>query len=177
MEEVMAEQYGIQYGIPVTVLRASWVFDGDDLLKHFSLLNNVRTAEKGHGFGEVTPETMALVTSRQERIPILVDRNGTPLRRHIVHIDDVVHAFECMCDNPSARGQTFNISGPSPFDYRVAADYLSRKLGVPTVELRCPDYHSFEINITRARTVIGYAPENDFFRMADRAIAHTRTSS
>ena len=55
-------------------------------------------------------------------------------------------------------------------DYRVAATHLSGKLGVPTVELRCPKYHSFEINITRARTVLGYAPENDFFRMADRAI-------
>ena len=47
---------------------------------------------------------------------------------------------------------------------------------MPTVELQCPDYHSFEINITRARTVIGYAPENDFFRMADRAIAHARST-
>ena len=46
-----------------------------------------------------------------------------------------------------------------------------RELGIPTVELRCPKYHPFEINITRARTVLGYAPENDFFRMADRAIA------
>ena len=74
----------------------------------------------------------------------------------------------------SALGQTFNISGPSAFDYRVAADYLSRRLGIPTVELRCPNYHSFEVNITRARTVLGYAPENDFFRMADRAIAHEK---
>lgn len=177
MEEVMAEQYGIQYGVPVTVLRSSWVFADDDLLRHFSLLHNVRPAEKGHGFGNVTPEIMALVTSRQERIPILVDRTGAPLRRHIVHIDDVMQAFERLCDNPSAIGQTFNISGPSPFDYRVAAEYLSRKLGVPTVELHCPEYHSFEINITRARTVIGYSPENDFFRMADRAIAHARSTS
>ena len=58
-----------------------------------------------------------------------------------------------------------------------AADYLARKLGVPTVELHCPDYHSFEINITRARTVLGYSPENDIFRMADRAIAHARSTS
>ena len=76
-----------------------------------------------------------------------------------------------MLANPSAMGQTFNIAGPSPFEYRVAAEYLSQKRGIPTVEIRCPDYHPFEINITRARTVLGYAPENDFFRMADRAIA------
>lgn len=171
MEEAMAEQYGIQYGVPITVLRSSWVFEGDDLLNHFSLLQNVNPAEPGHGFGEVTDDVLALVRAGQERIPILTDAHGTPLRRHIVHVDDVMQALDRMLGNPSALGQTFNIAGPSAFDYRIAANYLSEKLGVPTVELRCPKYHPFEINITRARTVLGYAPENDFFRMADRAIA------
>ncbi len=41
MEETMAAQYAVQYGLPVTVLRSSWVFEGDDLLNHFSLLRNV----------------------------------------------------------------------------------------------------------------------------------------
>ncbi|MEX2581606.1 MAG: NAD(P)-dependent oxidoreductase [Verrucomicrobiales bacterium] len=171
MEETMAGQYGIQYGVPVTVLRSSWVFEGDDLLNHFSLLGNVDPAEPGHGFGEITDDVLELVRSQQERIPILTDAEGVPLRRHIVHVDDVMQAFGRMIGNPSALGQTFNIAGPAPFDYRVAAEHLSAKLGAPTVELRCPDYHSFEINITRARTVLGYAPENDFFRMADRAVA------
>jgi nucleoside-diphosphate-sugar epimerase len=171
VEEVMAQQYTIQYGVPVTVLRSSWVFEGADLLRHFSLLQNVNPSEKGHGFGETGDEIMALVRSKQERIPILTDGRGVPLRRHIVHIDDVMQAFDRMLDNPSAIGQSFNIAGPSPFEYRVAANYLSAKLGIPTIELRCPNYHPFEINITRARTVLGYAPENDFFRMADRAIA------
>ena len=170
MEETMAAQYAVQYGVPVTVLRSSWVFEGDDLLNHFSLLRNVNPAEPGHGFGEITEEILALVRAGEERIPILTDAQGTPLRRHIVHVDDVLRAFSRMLGNSSALGQTFNIAGPSAFDYRVAAEYLSAKRGLPTLELRCPDYHSFEINITRARTVLGYAPENDFFRMADRAI-------
>ena len=88
-----------------------------------------------------------------------------------MHIDDVMQAFDRMLDNPSALNQTFNIAGPAPFDYRVAAEYLSRQLKIPTVELRCPDYHPFEINITRARSVLGYAPTHDIFRMADLAIA------
>jgi hypothetical protein len=46
---------------------------------------------------------------------------------------------------------------------------------VPTIEIPNPKYHPFEINITRARTVLGYAPENDFFRMADRAISERKS--
>ncbi|MEW6307258.1 MAG: NAD(P)-dependent oxidoreductase [Verrucomicrobiota bacterium] len=171
MEEVMAEQYAVQYGVPITILRSSWVFEGADLLNHFSLLKNVNPAEKGHGFGHVDEDVLDLVRRGQERIPILVDGAGAPLRRHIVHVDDVMQALDKMLGNPAALGQSFNIAGPSPFSYRIAAEYLSGKTGIPTVEIPCPNYHPFEINITRARTVLGYAPENDFFRMADRALA------
>jgi UDP-glucose 4-epimerase len=177
MEETMAAQYAVQYGVPVTVLRSSWVFERDDLLNHFSLLRNVNPAEPGHGFGEISDELLALVRAKQERIPILMDARGTPLRRHIVHVDDVMQAFDRMLGNSSALGQAFNIAGPSAFDYRVAAEYISKQLGVPTVEIPNPKYHPFEINITRARTVLGYAPENDFFRMADRAIAARQPTS
>lgn len=177
MEETMAAQYAVQYGVPVTVLRSSWVFEHDDLLNHFSLLRNVNPAEPGHGFGEVSDDILALVRARQERVPVLIDARGTPLRRHIVHVDDVMQAFDRMIGNPSALGQTFNIAGPSAFDYRVAADYLGKQLGVPTVEIPSPKYHPFEININRARTVLGYAPENDFFRMADRAISARQSST
>lgn len=171
IEEVMAQQYAGQYGLPVTVLRSSWIFEGDDLLRHFSLLRNIDPAEPGHGFGDVTPEILELVRQRHERIPILVDAVGAPLRRHIVHIDDVLQAFDRMLGNAAAIGRTFNIAGPAPFDYASAARMLSDRLLIPTVALRCPRYHGFAIDIGRARRELGYAPENDFARMADRAIA------
>lgn len=171
MEEAMANQYAIQYGVPVTILRSSWVFDDDDILNHLSLLQNINPAEEGHGFGEVTDEIRALIAAGEERIPILVDRSGIALKRHIVHIDDVVQAFSLLFANPAAVGESFNIAGPAPFRYDVVARYLSEKVGVPTIELRCPDYHSFEINITRARQLLGYAPQNDIFVMIDRALA------
>lgn len=170
LEETMAEQYHLQYGLPHTILRSSWVFEGADLLDHFSLLKNVDPAEKGHGFGEVGEEVMNLYHAGEERIPILLDAEGRPLRRHIVHIDDVMQAFGKMIDNPAAAGKAFNIASPEAFDYREAAEYLSSKTGIPTIEIPCPKYHSFEIDISRAREELGYAPENDFKRMADRAI-------
>lgn len=171
LEEVMAQQYAIQYGLPVTVLRSSWVFTGDDLLRHFSLLRNVDPSEPGHGFGEITPEILALVRAGEERIPLLVDATGRPLRRHIVQIEDVLQAFDRMVGNPATLGRTYNIAGPAAFDYAAAAAHLSRLLSRPTVTLRCPDYHSFSIDLTRARRELGYAPEYDFARMAESALA------
>lgn len=171
VEEVMAQQYQVQYGLPVSILRSSWVFQNDDLLDHFSILKNVDPAEPGHGFGDVGQKVLDLVRAGHERIPILTDIHGTPLYRHIVHFDDVLHAFDKMLGNTAALGQSFNIAAPGAFDYRVAADYLSKKTDIDTVTIACPDYHSFEINITKARTVLGYRPAYDIFRMIDAALA------
>ncbi len=174
MEETMARQYAIQYGVPVTILRSSWVFDADDILNHFSLLKNVDPAEEGHGFGEVTDEVRALIRAGEERIPILRDKEGIPLKRHIVHIDDVVQAFGLLLGNPVAIGDSFNIAAPAPFRYDTVAKYISELTGVPTLGLSAPEYHSFEINITRARSILGYAPQNDIYTIVDRALTYRR---
>lgn len=171
IEETMTEQYRHQYGLPTTILRSSWVFENDDLLNHFSLLKNVNPAEKGHGFGQPSEATLDLVRQGREHLPILLDREGRPLRRHIVHIDDVIHALDRMIDRPAALNEDFNIAGPAAFDYRGAAACLAEKTGLPSVEIPCPDYHSFEIDISKARRLLGYDPRNDFATMADRAIA------
>ena len=171
LEEVMARQYAIQYALPVSILRASWIFENDDLLTHFSLLENINPEEEGHGFGEVTDEIRALLAAGAERIPILTDAAGTPYYRHIVHRDDVIQAFAKIFGNESALGQDFNIAAPAPFDYRVAAQYISEQLDIPTIQIACPGYHSFAIDISKARSVLGYTPENDIFTMIDRAIA------
>ncbi|MGQ9729969.1 MAG: NAD-dependent epimerase/dehydratase family protein [Candidatus Zipacnadales bacterium] len=173
LEEVMTEQYACQYGLPYTILRSSWIFEKDDLLNHFSLLKNVNPAEPGHGFGAQPPHIMELVRAGQEHIPILTNDQGVPYYRHIVQIDDVLQAFAKILGNPTALGHTFNIAGPAPFDYRIAAEYLSGKTGLPTIELVCTGYHSFAINISKARTMLGYDPQFDFFAMADSALTYS----
>ena len=175
MEETMTRQYEIQYGIRSTILRSSWVFEGSDLLDHFSLLKNVNPAEPGHGFGKVPADLMDLVQKGQERIPILTDSKGDPLTRHIVHLDDLIHALDLVLGKETAYGRDYNIAAPAPFQYRQAADLISKERGIPTIEVPSPQYHSFSIDISRARREIGYTPVNDFARMVDRAI-HESTS-
>jgi UDP-glucose 4-epimerase len=175
LEEVMTQQYSHQYGLPFSILRCSWIFEKDDLLNHFSLLKNVNPAEPGHGFGEQPEEIMALVRAGEERIPILTNALGVPYHRHIVHLDDVRQAFGKILGNPAAIGESFNIAAPAPFNYRVAADYLSHQMKVPTIEIVCAGYHSFSINIAKARSVLGYDPQYDFFRIADSALEYRQS--
>lgn len=178
VEEVMCQQHVIQYGLPYTCLRASWVFTGDDILKHLSLTRAVDpdrpTVSSWDEF--LTEEHRQLVARGEDRVPILVNERGVPYRRHIVHLEDVVHAWLLALGNPAAVGQTFHIAAPSAFSYDQAAGYLSQRTGVPTTELLVPGCHSFEIDITRARSVLGYRPRYDVYGIIDAALAEEEAS-
>ncbi len=170
LEEVMAYQYHIQYALPTTVLRMSWIFEKDDILNHLSLQNR-NPAEKGHGWDDyLTDEHKAILAAGENRIPILVNEQDQPYRRHIVHIEDVVQAFDLALGLTRALGETFHIAAPAPFQYDEAAQYLSHKTGIPTCRIVATGYHSFEINIAKARKVLGYKPQFDIYRIIDAAL-------
>ena len=50
--------------------------------------------------------------------------------------------------------------------------HLSQKMELPTIEIVCPGYNSFAINIAKARSMLGYEPQYDFFRIADSAMEY-----
>lgn len=172
MEEVMCQQYAIQYGLPYTCLRASWVFSGDDILNHLSLRRASDPDRPGVSAWDslLTEEQRELLARGEDRIPVLVGKEGVPYRRHIVHINDVVDAWLLAIGNPAALGQTFHIAGPAAFSYDQAGKYLSSRTGVPVVELLAEGFHSFEIDINRARAILGYRPKYDIYRMIDTAL-------
>lgn len=171
MEEVMFGQYHIQYGLPTSILRMSWIFEKTDILNHLSL-RNLNPAEKGHGWDEyLTDELREVIAQGGNRVPILVNGEGQPYTRHIVHLDDVVQAFDLALGNPAAVGETFNIAAPKAFRYDEAAAYLAPKVGLETCTITASGYHSFEISIEKARRVLGYAPQYDIFGIIDRALA------
>ena len=73
--------------------------------------------------------------------------------------------------NPRAIGETFNIAAPSAFSYDVLSEYISKKLNLPVVNFALDGFHDFSIDINKARSVLGYRPEYDVFRIADNAMA------
>lgn len=172
MEEVMFNQYHIQYALPTTILRMSWIFEKADILNHLSL-RNLNPAEKGHGWDDyLTDELRAVIARGENRVPILLNGEGVPYTRHIVHLDDVVQAFELALGNPVALGETFNIAAPRAFRYDDAAAYLAPKVGLETCTITAAGYHSFEISVDKARRVLGYEPRFDIFGIIDAALAY-----
>jgi len=170
LEETMCEQYIIQYKLPITVLRFSWVHDEDDILAHLTL--------KEPNFGvpvwkelAKTPKQKEFFRRKMDGVAKLVHPGGKPGIRHIVGIKDVIQGIMLSIGNQAAIGQAFAITGPSAFSYGVAAEYAAKKLDLPVVEFVCDYFHDFSHSIAKARSILGYNPRYDIMRIIDDAVA------
>jgi len=174
LEETMCEQYAIQYKLPITILRFSWVFDEDDILAHITL--------KKPDFGvpvwrEIakTKEQKEYFEKNMDGVAKLVHPGGKPGIRHIVGIKDAVQGVLLSIGNESAIGQAFAIAGPAPFSYGELAKYVSKKLNLPVVEFELEGFYDFTHNIAKARSMLGYNPQYDIFRIVDEAVEFRRS--
>lgn len=169
LEETMCEQYMIQYQLPITILRFSWIHDEDDFLAHITL--------KEPNFGvpvwkelAKTAEQKSYFEKNMDGVAKLVHSDGKPGIRHIVGIRDVVSSILLALGNDAAIGHAFNISGPSPFSYEFAARYVSKRLDLPIVEFEYDKFYDFTHNIAKARSILGYDPQYDIIKIIESAI-------
>ncbi len=170
LEETMVGQYRIQHALPVTVLRCSWVHAEDDILAHMTLRPPDFGAPSWRDLAGPSVKEQYLDAGRDAAVA-LAHPDGRPFIRHIVGVRDVVQAFMRALGNPAAAGQTFNIAGPAAFSYATLAGDIGNKLGMPVVSLQSEMGHDFSIDINKARSILGYEPEMDVFRMVDEARA------
>jgi UDP-glucose 4-epimerase len=169
LEETMCEQYIVQYKLPITTMRFSWVHAEDDILAHATL--------REPNFGVPVWEELAKTREQKEYfkkgldgVAKLVHPGGKPGLRHIVSIQDVVDSMLLAVGNKAVLYQAFNISGPAPFSYDILAEYISELLDIPVVEFEYDVFHDFQIDLSKSRQVLGYNPKVDIFGIVDRAV-------
>ena len=171
LEETMCEQYRYQYGIPITVLRFSWVMGEDDILAHATL------REPNFGvpvWGELatTPGQKAFFEKGLDGAACMIHPDGKPCMRHIVAIEDVIHGCMRAVGNPAAIGHAFAIAGSSAFTYDVLSKRIGEKLGIPVVEFINPEYHDFQHSLSKSRSILGYNPTYDIIKIVDSAVEY-----
>ena len=138
LEDAMCGQYEIMYRTPITVIRPSWILPADDpfFVQHFMSQRWERYLDDAE---------KAQLKKGATKLVIAKDKRGKPIRRHVVHVKDVVVAFLLALKNDKSVGQAYNVAAPAPFDYEQCARYLSKKLKLPVIEVTVPEAFSFEI--------------------------------
>lgn len=172
LEEVMLEQYYIQYNLNGCCLRAPWIMEKDDFKYQLSFGPDVFG---GPRWRDLVGEQRANDYVRTQTIPIMLDPEGKPVKRNFVHVDDLVSAVLLALDHPAAKQQTFNICMDEPVDYGEVAAYLAACRGLPSVEIKTP-YYSTWLDNTKAKFLLGWRPEYDLRRMIDAAWEYKRAA-
>jgi UDP-glucose 4-epimerase len=170
LEEVMLEQYYVQYGLNGCCLRAPWIMEKDDFKYSLSFGEDVFG---GPRWRDLVGHAQADEYVKTQTIPVMVDPNGRPIKRNFVHVDDLVSAICCAIDNPAARQQRFNICMDEPVDYSSVADYLAQTRGLPSVKVPTPFWSTWLDN-SKARFLLGWRPKYDLKDLIDTAWAYER---
>jgi UDP-glucose 4-epimerase len=165
LEEVMLEQYFVQYRLNGCCLRAPWIMEKDDFKCQLSFGDDVFG---GPRWRDLVGAERAQQYVEAHAVPVMLDPEDQPVKRNFVHVDDLVSAILLAIDHPKARRQVFNVCMDEPVDYGELGAYLNRSRGLPTVPVRTP-YHSTWLDNTKARFLLGWRPRYDMKKMADAA--------
>ena len=170
LEEVMLEQYYIQYDLNGCCLRAPWIMEKDDFKYSLSFGEDVFGGPK---WRELVGVEKADQFAAAGTVPLMLEAEGQPMRRNFVHVEDLVEAVLAALDHPAARQQLFNIGMDEPVDYGKLAAYLEGTRGLPHVEIRTP-FHSTWLDNSKAKFLLGWRPQCDLTRLVESAWTYER---
>ncbi|SVC53401.1 uncharacterized protein METZ01_LOCUS306255, partial [marine metagenome] len=171
LEEVMLEQYYVQYDLNGCCLRAPWIMEKDDFKYTLSFGDDVFG---GPVWKDLVTEEDAKRYHESQTVPVMLDPDGKPVRRNFVHVEDLASAILLALDNPKARQQLFNVCMDEPVHYREVADYLKESRGLPSVDVPTP-YHSTWLDNAKAKFLLDWKPKYDLKRLIDGAWDHQRS--
>ena len=172
LEEVMLEQYYIQYNLNGCCLRAPWIMEKDDFKAHLSFGEDVFG---GPRWRDLVGAARADAYIATQTVPVMLDPAGQPVKRNFVHVEDLVSAILLAIDHPKARQQLFNICMDQPVDYGALATYLARTRGLPSAEIPTAFYSTWLDN-SKAKFLLGWRPVYDLPKLTDAAWDYQRAT-
>jgi UDP-glucose 4-epimerase len=172
LEEVMVEQFGIQYGLDWSCLRAPWIMEKDDFKASLSFGPD---RFGGPNWSAMVAPSEAEACRANGTVPLLHDADGSPIKRNFVHVDDLVAAILKVLDAPQASQRLYNICMDEPVDYEDVARYLARTRHLPWIDIRS-EYVSNWMDNTRARSELGWRPRYDLERLIESSWSYQRAA-
>ncbi len=171
LEEVMLQQFVIQYGINACCLRAPWIMAKDDFRYSLSFGDD---NFGGPDWKTLVPPADAERYARDGTVPLLRDADGRPLKRNFVHVEDLAAAMLAAIDNPQTSGELFNICMDRPVDYGEVVAYLARTRGLAHVDIPSA-YHSNWMDNSKAKSLLDWRPRYDLEMLIDSAWQYERS--
>jgi len=178
--ERMCLDYLTEFGVPITILRYGGVSSPDERAggKQYllsSLIQRFRNSKLNHNNylwinvqGHDRPwEWLEPIAGDKDPFVALTDRDGQPWIAHPSDVRDIVQGTLLALESEAGVGEAFNILGPGPVSTIEAARHLAERTGRPWCTAPVPIRLAYEMSLSKARAVLGYRPQFDFFRSVD----------
>lgn len=173
LEEVLLEQYQIQYDLNGCCLMAPWIMEKDDFKYTLSFGDDVFG---GPRWRDLVGKKKADQYARRGTVPVLCDSKGQAITRNFVHVDDLSTAIMAAIDHPRAVKQKFNICMNEPVDYRMVATYLKETRSLPSVDVKTT-FVSTWLDNAKAKFLLGWRPAYGLMRLIDEAFDYQRPAN
>jgi len=167
-------------GLAASIIRPSCIVSGDGVLEIWSVSSVCGTMRKGANHlqselyapeaGEPWKELRRRATSDDQPCAV-TDLQGRSWVCQLVDARDVAHGILCALESNAARGEMFNISALQPIPYTEAAAILAELTATDVLEYRAPVRWVYDLDNTKARSLIGYAPKWGIRDMIEDALA------
>jgi UDP-glucose 4-epimerase len=164
IDEFLALAYWKERRLPVIIVR---------------LFNTVGPRQTGQ-YGMVIPNFVQQALGGR---PITVFGDGSQ-SRSFTYVGDVVRAVVALIDEPRAIGQVFNIGNGNEITIGDLAEKIKRLTGSQSEIVRIPYDKAYEAgfedmprrvpDISKVRTLVGYAPTVDLDEILTQVIEHFR---
>jgi nucleoside-diphosphate-sugar epimerase len=95
----------------------------------------------------------------------LTGPDGIPWTLSMLDVRDAVDGLYLALTEPEAVGHAFNLAASRATPHDEAAAAIADAYSVPNLMIQLPMAHHLELDIRRARTMLGYEPRYDFTGM------------
>jgi UDP-glucose 4-epimerase len=179
VNEQLVRCYHFRDRVPVVTLRLSYVLAGEAAnigwnqgtvvwaLQEFGADRRCNFYAKG-----VREPWKAVIAQCPDKDTLCCPRtpDGKPWTWHLTDVRDVTHAVWRSIES-KVTGKVFNIAGPDTAGWDKVGKHLSAKTGKPYREVTIPNLWRLEFDISKARKLLGYAPQYTTIRMLDDSLA------
>ncbi|MGD8237642.1 MAG: NAD(P)-dependent oxidoreductase [Armatimonadota bacterium] len=167
-------------GLQVSIIRPSGICSGDAVLNRWTVrfvCGILRAGQRNAGSAlhmangtELSSELEQAAESPDQQCAI-ADTRGRPWVYQLVDARDVAHGCICALEPDAAVGEAFNIAAPRPIPYPEAARIVADATGSSVINWEVPVRWIFDLDITKAKTLIDYQPKWDIAEMVDSAMS------
>ena len=192
--EQLVMTYCHQYSLPACAMRFSTVINPSEFLNRDGLPALFLYSAAYHTYSDAAswqianmpqherddPEILAMIEALlagwdgDEKLLLSLNPDGSPYRQHFADVRDIADGLALAIQHEAAVGEIFNLAGAAIFDWGEIVPRLSARYHLPYVEARLPFANYFELDLSKARKLLGFAPQHDFDSILNTAEAMRR---